>query len=277
MSQLITHSSLVHDLQRLGVEEGMHLLVHCAFGQLGQWVCGDALALIEALQATLGETGTLMMPTHTAQVSEPSLWINPPVPEAWWPIIREQMPLFDTRSTPTLGMGLLAETFRTQPGVLRSDHPLVSFAARGAQAAYLLQNHSLSHSMGPESPLGRFYALGGQVLLIGVGYDVCTSFHLAEHFMPPPLPMKREGAPLRVNGHRQWVFYDDLIYNEEPFAELGEAFEDWVKECPPADGAQRAVLFRRGLIAAAESRLFSQAVAVDFAKGWLRQHLEKKG
>jgi aminoglycoside 3-N-acetyltransferase len=33
---------------------------------------------------------------------------------------------------------------------------------------------------GEHSPLARLEEVGAQVLLLGVGYDVCTAFHLAE-------------------------------------------------------------------------------------------------
>jgi aminoglycoside 3-N-acetyltransferase len=264
MSSLITISTLTADLRALGVTPGMNLMVHCAFKSLGQWVCGGAEALILALEAALGDTGTLIMPTHNSQLSEPSHWCNPPVPEAWWPTIRDQMPPFDPAMTPTSYMGLLAETFRKQAGVLRSAHPQVSFAARGPQAEYVLRPHALENSMGPDSPLGRLYALDGQVLFIGVGYDVCTSFHLAEHFMTPPPPLKQEGAPLYINGQRQWVAYHDFAYNGDPFADLGADFE---ADC----ASQGPKEVRHGKIAAAPGRLFSQRRAVDFAKDWLNR------
>lgn len=258
MGRLITQDDLKHDLQTLGLEPGMTVLVHCAFKSLGKWVCGDAVALVLALQEVLGPTGTLVMPTHTAQISEPANWQNPPAPEAWWPRIREAMPPYLPEVTPTLHMGLLAETFRKQPDVLRSGHPQVSFAARGPQAAFLTQNHALQDSMGPDSPLGRLYDLGAQVLMIGVDYDVCTSFHLAEHGLLKPRPLKQEGAPLWINGARQWVPYRDLEYDSDDFAALGQAFE---RAHPEA--------VRQGPVAGAQVRLFSQVLAVDFAKGWL--------
>ena len=204
-----------------------------------------------------------MMPTHNSQLSEPSHWVNPPVPQAWWPIIRDEMPPFDPAMTPSCAMGLLAETFRKQPGVRRSAYPQVSFAARGPQADYLIAPHALENSMGPDSPLGRFYDLGGYVLLSGVDYDVCTSFHLAEHFMPAP-PIKKEGAPVWIKGQRQWIAYDDLDYDSDAFGALGNDFESHLAQQEPA-------LIRHGKIAAATSRLFPQRAAVDFAKVWLNR------
>ena len=121
------------------------------------------------------------MPTHSTDLSDPSQWGNPPVPESWWQTIRETMPAYAPDLTPTRSMGKIAETFRKQDGVLRSAHPLHSFCARGPQASYIIGNHSLAYGMGENSPLGRIYDLQGSVLLLGVGHSSNTSIHLAEY------------------------------------------------------------------------------------------------
>jgi aminoglycoside 3-N-acetyltransferase len=102
----VTATSLKKDLAALGVKPGMVLLVHSSLSSLG-WVCGGAAAVVEALETILTPDGTLVMPTHSAGLSEPSLWENPPVPESWWQIIRDEMPAFQTDLTPTWGMGFV--------------------------------------------------------------------------------------------------------------------------------------------------------------------------
>lgn len=242
------------DLRTLGVTDGSVLLVHSSLSRLG-WVCGGAVAVVQALLDVLGPGGTLVVPAHTAGNSDPAAWGNPPVPRDWWPVVREQMPAFDPRFTPTAGMGAVAELVRTWPGALRSDHPQSSFAAVGPLADQITAGHALESGMGEESPLGRLYDLDARVLLLGSGHENNSSFHLAEYRVPRPRRGQAAGAVATPSG-RRWTVYDDVALDSGDFDALGAAFD--------ATGATRV-----GTVGSAQARLMRQRDAVDFAVGWL--------
>jgi len=257
MEQPLTVASLAEELATLGVAPGMTLMVHSSLSSLG-YVVGGAPAVILALEAVLGPTGTLVMPTHNGDLSDPANWSQPPVPEAWHQTIRENMPAFQPDLTPAKGMGIIPETFRKQDGTLRSNHPMVSFAARGPEAQFVTAGHRLRMSQGEGSPLARLYDLGAYVLLMGVSYDRNTSFHLAEYRnrFADHKRCKR-GAPTRLgDGASQWTTYEDITWHDADFLEIGATFED-------------TGVVRTGTIGRATCRLFPQKTLVDFAVTWM--------
>ena len=259
---LATIESLQADFRALGIKKGMVLIVHSSLSAIG-WVCGGAVAVIIALQEVLGETGTLVMPTHSTDLIDPSQWENPPVPELWWQTIRETMPAYAPDLTPTRSMGKIAETFRKQNSVLRSAHPLHSFCARGPQASYIIDNQSLAYGMGENSPLAGIYDLQGFVLLLGVGHSSNTSIHLAEY--RADFPTKRvvtEGAPISRAGSRIWATFENIDVDDSDFECIGADFL--------RSDAGKAV--QHGKSGIADCQLMPQGTIVDFSVDWLEKN-----
>ena len=254
-----TVASLTRDLRALGLGPGVSVIVHASLSRLG-WVCGGPVAVIEALQASVSPGGHLLMPAFTGENSEPSRWKSPPVPESWWPVVRASMPAFDPARWPARMMGRIAETFRTFPGVVRSGHPSVSIAAWGPDALSFAEPHRLEAGLGEGSPLARLYERDGLVLLLGVDHGNDSSLHLAEHRATwAGKTTVEQGAAVARDGRREWVVYEQLDYDEEDFAEIGEAFA--------ATGGETL-----GRVGEATARLLRQRAVVDFAAAWMTEH-----
>lgn len=257
---LVTQAMLIEQFGSLGVEPGMTLAVHSSLSSLG-YVVGGAPAVILALEAVVGDWGTLMMPTHTDYLTDPARWDDPVVPDTSVQNMRDAMPAFRTDLTPSRGMGIVPETFRKQNGTLRSYHPFVSSAARGPNAEFITANHSLSMSQGEGSPLARLYDLGAYVLLIGVSWDRNTCFHLAEYRnrFAPLKHCTRGGPVLTEDGGTRWATYDDIYWYDADFPEIGAKFET-------------TDTVRQGLVGEASCKLFPVLDAVDFAVAWMNTH-----
>lgn len=255
----ITRERIVDDLRKMGVHEGDTLFVHSSMSKIG-WIIGGVVTVIYALMDAVGENGTLMMPGESSGNGDPTYWQYPAVPESWWETIRRETPPYEPQITPTRRVGIIPETFRSFPGVLRSSHPQVSFQAWGRHAKQIVKKHPLDTPMGNNSPIDVFYQLDGKILLLGVGYDSCTSIHLAEEKAAiPEIPSMKKGAAILEEGKRVWKTWTELVYDSDDFIEIGKAYE---KSHKP--------IIRN--IGQAESRLIEVQNLVDFAINWIREN-----
>lgn len=247
----LTVTSLVDDLRALGLAPGAVVVMHSSLSALG-WVVGGPEAVVEAVRTVLAEDGTLVVPTFSTARSDPSHWANPPVPEAWWPVIRDEMPGFDPRVASTRDMGSVVECVLRWPGTVRGPHPHYSFAALGPRATEVVAPHPWDAGLGDGSPLGRLYELDAHVLLLGVGHANNSSLHLAEARADfPGKHCREEGASVLVEGARRWVTYQALVTDADDFPAVGAAFE--------SSGTVRV-----GAVGAGEARLMRQRDLVDF-------------
>jgi aminoglycoside 3-N-acetyltransferase len=229
--KLSSIDSLAAQLLALGVRPGAVLLVHTSFRAVRP-VEGGPQGLIAALRRALGPGGTLVMPTMTDGETP-----------------------FDPRVTPTVDMGITAELFWREPGVLRSTHPGGSFAAAGPLAARLCAPQPLSPPHGPDSPPGRVHELGGQVLLLGVTHGESTMMHVAESLAGVPYSVSHPTV-VEVDGAAQTV----LIAETDHCCARFSLMDGWLR----ARGLQR-----EGPVGSAVARLAEARDLVAVA----REHL----
>ena len=254
-----TRRTLAEDLRQLGLQAGDTVIVHSSMSKLG-WIAGGAEAVVLALLDVLTPTGTLVMPSFSNENSDPAHWQNPPVPEAWWDIIRAETPAYNPATTPTRQMGQIVECFRTLPDARRSNHPQMSFVAWGHHRDFIIADHSLTDDLGQGSPLGRIYDLDGKILLLGVSHSNNTSLHLAEYLSDYPTKTREtQAAAMMVDGRRQWVKYEVLSVDTDDFEQVGAAYE-------------ASIGYTIGQVGIGSARLFAQKALVDFAVTWFAEH-----
>jgi aminoglycoside 3-N-acetyltransferase len=253
-----TLSSLHRDLFDLGLRADMTVMVHSSLGQVG-WTVGGPVTVIRALLDVLGTAGTLVMPAESPYVSDPSTWDDPRVMPEWYETIRENLPVFDPLTTPTT-MGAIAEAFRTFPGTQRSKHPLVSVCANGRYAEEITRHHALEFCEGKGTPFEKLYDLDAYTLLMGVGFNRCSSLHYAESLVSNRRTTLSQ-FPIVQNGERVWVEKPDMAYdNGIHFPVVGKQFSD-------------AGTVRVGRVGNADTLLFSTRDLVDFAKSYFLRTL----
>lgn len=198
----ISKADLVARLHSLGIQAGDVLLLHTSFRHIRP-IEGGPVGLIGALRETLGPEGTLVMPSWTGSDDEP----------------------FDASTTPASGdLGIVADVFWRQPGVLRSNHAF-AFAAAGPRAEQIVSAPLTIPPHGPGSPISRVHDLDGQVLLLGVGHDASTTLHLAELVADVPYRLSKHITVLN-DGQRVRVDYQE---NDHCCARFALA-DEWLRE-----------------------------------------------
>lgn len=257
--KIVTKLDILNALKKIGVENGQNIIVHTSMKSFG-FVCGGPQIIIEALIESVGEEGTIMMPTQTWKNLDPSYGVHWEEPKEWWDIIRSNWPAYDKDITPTNSMGAVAEMFRRWPGAMRSNHPVRSFSAWGKNANHLVNNHNLSDIFGETSPVAKLYDLDGYVLLLGTSYDKNTSIHLAdERANYSSKHMEKNSCAIQNNGKREWITYSTLYVDGEDFIDIGDEFE-------------KNYEVKKIKIGNADVRFMKQSDIVDFAVKWIEKN-----
>lgn len=240
-----TPAELTADLVTLGVRPGDLLMVHVSLRRIGP-VVGGADGVVDALLATVGADGTVLVNVGVADDGEP----------------------FAAERTPSdPDNGVFAEVFRRRAVV--SDHPEGRLGAIGPGATALLSDVPWDDYYGPGSPLERLVDDGGRVVLLGSDLEHVTLIHLAEYYAD--VPTKR-----RVTRQCKVATPAGVVDKTVSCLDDSDGIVEW--DGPDYFGLIVADYLRsetahRGRVGNAESVLIEAPDLVTHATAWMEGHL----
>ena len=223
IESVVSREDVEKALKYVGLGPNMNVMVHASLSSFG-YLIGGARTVVDVLMEMITKEGTIIMPTHTSDNTDPSSWQNPPAVPGVWEELRENMPAYNPEQSDLWYMGSITENFRHREGVVFSNHPTTSFAAWGRYARVLCNRHSLHFPLAEESPVARLYELKGHVLLIGVDFSKATCLHLGE-YRTEARPIRVESTCMLEKGERVWKKYLDLDLDSEEFEKVREELE----------------------------------------------------
>ena len=197
-----TRQRLAGDMRALGIAPGDVVMLHASVRAVGE-VAGGPDEIHLALGDAVGEGGTLFMyagcPRYVDEVGRGNLTAEEERE------VLEKLPPFDAETARSArDHGALVELLRTYPGARVNHHP-ARFVARGRHAAHLFSSQPWDYAFGHDSPLDRFVALDGRILLLGSDHDAVTFLHYVEHVADiPDRRVARFRVPVLENGARAW-------------------------------------------------------------------------
>lgn len=210
----------------LGIQPGDTVLMHSSMKALQTDLAPQQF--LQTLIDYLGAEGTLLLPALS------------------YDILGGEAPYrFDSAENAAC-IGLLPETFRKMPGVLRSLHPTHSVCAIGAKAEELTGKHQMDNTpVGPNSPFRLLPGVGGKILMLGNVLRCCTFMHGMEEIA---------GAPYCLNDHT-----DEYIVNGEKREYIGHNFKGIEQRYDRVANVLRAPAIKTGKIGAADCHLIDAA------------------
>lgn len=259
----VTQAGLRSDLRGLNIRPADGLFVHASLRAIGP-VIGGPRGVVEALIQSVGQDGLIGMPGFSTDAYFPGHLDREDFSEQEIQEIETSVLGFDAATSSAIQNGLIAEIFRGWSGVYRSPHPTTSVCLWGQDAQHYSAEHTIEWACGADTPMGRLCKRPKmKVLLIGVGWNRCTSLHTAEGYADPKRIKTRryKSGP----GDAEWVEAVDVADDiERLFPAAGAAFEN-----------TGAVTF--GKLGNADCRVFDMDALVRFGAEWISDANLKSG
>ncbi|WP_339222497.1 AAC(3) family N-acetyltransferase [Paenibacillus sp. FSL H8-0332] len=239
-----TRSSLMKQLEGMGVDPQGTLLVHSSLKSIGE-VEGGADTVLDVLSEYMKE-GLLVLPTHT------------------WSYIDGQNPRFSVLESPVC-VGILPELFRKRPRVIRSWHPTHSVAALGRDAAvFTAGDERWDTPCARGSVYGKLLDRGAEIMLLGVDLRRNTFIHGIEEWVDIPGRM--------TDGHEDLYTVtpegEEIAVPSRRHCGLSWSQHFWKVESVLEDGGA----LRRGSFGDAEVMLCGTVETTRILSGMLREN-----
>lgn len=191
------------------VKPGMTLVLHASFRPCKE----EGLTpedVIHSLQERLTEEGTLLVPTFTY------CYNNHP-----------RKRVYDKETTPGVENGIISETLRQMPGVLRSDNPTYSVAVWGKHKELLTSGSADNAGLGEASSYGNALKLGAKILLLNVGNNRNSMLHTAEILSGVPyndIPFRESWGRNAATVNGEMRLAEEYPACSENFSQFDEVF-----------------------------------------------------
>lgn len=125
---LISQQDLELLFDTLGINAGTYICLQCS-DAFCQQVIGGARTILDLLMDKIGTAGSLFMPTFTPEHLDPSCHHAYPCEE--WNLVREDQKGYHPMLSLSMKNPLITNQFLRYEGVLRTKHPVYSFAYWG--------------------------------------------------------------------------------------------------------------------------------------------------
>ncbi|MGA7693396.1 MAG: AAC(3) family N-acetyltransferase [Candidatus Sulfotelmatobacter sp.] len=238
----ITRGDVTDALLSIGIKEGSTVLVHAdaivaaQFPPLPKRQRLDLL--IAAIEAAIGSSGTLVIPTFSYSFTKGQA--------------------FDVLGTPS-AVGIISEHFRALPDVCRTADPIFSFACQGPRAKELCAIQ-IRECFGPESVFAALHHWNAYIVDLGCSMTRGGTFvHYVETAYGVDYRYKKEFSGTVILPNKQ-KYECSVVYNVRDLKRKSEADLRRLQQRLTADKTLQSVdVGRSRIMAVAAGNLFDTA------------------
>lgn len=217
----LSKDMLVDEFKQLGLKSNDKVMVHSSLSSFG-YVIDGARAIIDAIIEVVGEDGLILMPGHSSWNSDPLEWTNPPMPKEWTEHIANSILPYDPQKSAIDFVGAIPIAFSKYNGVLRTNHPTVSFLMYGNYIGW--ENQPLNYPLGVDSQLMKLFEEDGKVLMLGTDYSNVTALHLSE-YLSDKVKEEVNKSKVLIDNTPEWVSIIEKEAQCEFFNLIGDIYE----------------------------------------------------